>query len=72
MAMIKRGKPINPNSKKEKPSKPASIKLLFTIIFGGVPVNVSKPPVLDPKATGINIFEGNVPILQAEDIVAGN
>ena len=41
-------------------------------MFGGVPVKVNKPPVFEPKATGINIFDGIVPILQAEEIVAGS
>ena len=45
---------------------------MFAIILGGVPVNVNNPPVLEPKATGINIFDGIVPILHAEELVAGS
>ena len=69
--IISKGKPISANSKNENPSNPFSIIVLFTIIFGGVPVSVSKPPVLEPNATGINSLEGIVPILQAEAIVTG-
>ena len=45
--------------------------VLFTMIFGGVPVSVSKPPVLEPKAIGINNLEGSVPMLHADAIVTG-
>jgi len=69
--MTNSGSPIKPNSKKENPSKPALIKALFTMMFGGVPVKVSKPPVFDPNATGINIFDGIVPILHADAIEVG-
>jgi hypothetical protein len=44
---------------------------LLVIILGGVPVRVNRPPVLEPNATGNSIFDGNVPILQAEVIVRG-
>jgi len=69
--MIKKGIPIRLNSKKEKLSKPLSANALLTMIFGGVPVNVNNPPVLDPKATGIKNFEGKVPILHADEMVKG-
>tara|TARA_Y100001933_G_C19012317_1_gene569492 strand:- start:8469 stop:9038 length:570 start_codon:yes stop_codon:yes gene_type:complete len=70
--MIKSGTPINPNSKNEKPVNPFSTKALLTIILGGVPVNVSNPPVLDPNATGISNLEGSVPAFQAAVTVTGS
>jgi len=70
--MMRSGTPINPNSKNEKPVNPFCAKALLTIMFGGVPVNVSKPPVLEPKATGINNFDGSVPAFQAAVTVTGS
>src|SRR5680860_31692 len=72
MEIIKRGSPINPNSKKEKPAMPSSIMVLLTIMFGGVPVKVSNPPVFEPKAIGIKSLEGMVPAFQAAEIVTGS
>ena len=66
------GTPINPNSKNEKPVNPFCANALLTIMFGGVPVNVSNPPVLEPKATGINNFDGSVPAFQAAVTVTGS
>ena len=70
--MINKGSPINANSKKENPSNPCWIRALLAIIFGGVPVKVSNPPVFEPNATGINSLEGKVPIFQAAEIVTGS
>lgn len=38
----------------------------------GDPVRVNKPPALEPKATGINNLDGNVPALHAAVIDTGS
>jgi hypothetical protein len=70
--IISKGTPIKPNSKNENPVNPFSTKALLTIMLGGVPVNVSNPPVLEPNATGINSLEGKVPAFQAADTLTGS
>jgi len=50
------------SNKKEKASNPFSANAFLAIMLGGVPVSINNPPVLEPKAIGINNFEGTVPI----------
>ena len=72
MAISNRARPISANSKKEKPDRPFCVSVLLTMILGGVPVQVNKPPVFEPNATGINSLEGSVPAFQAAETVTGN
>src|SRR6056297_979014 len=72
MVITNKGRPMRPNSKNEKLSIPFSLSVLLTIILGGVPVKVKRPPVLDPNATGINSLDGTVPAFQAAETVTGS